>query len=180
MEFYVDSAIQGNITPFLNASSQNQTLNKIANVQNYYFVYMKYTAIAYSIMITFGLPGNILCILTLSQKSLSNKARSSVCVTLSLVDSLFLIIQYMRVMSNYVYRTDVVNLSLITCKLGAFFYSFLSNMDGFMIVLMSIERLLAIYKPYSVKTLLTPLRMKCIITFITMLFLIWDGETMIR
>ena len=145
-----------------------------------YMTYVNYTAIAYSVMLAFGLPGNVLCIITLSQKAFSDMARTSVCVMLSLVDSFYLSMQHMRILAQYIRKMDVVHESIITCKMGAFCYSFLSHMDGFMIVLMSLERFLAVYKPHLVKILITPRRMKLAICCITVFFLIFDGESMIR
>ena len=144
-------------------------------------LYVKYTFIAYTVMLTFGLPGNILSIMTILQTSLSKAARSSLCVVLSSVaDICFLITQIVRMGFFHIVQINLVNFSTISCKLGDFCYCFFTHIDAFMIVLMSLERLVAVYKQHTVKTVVTPGRIKWIIFGLIVFFLILDGELIVR
>ena len=143
-------------------------------------LYVKYTFIAYAVMLTFGLPGNILSILTILQTSLSKAARSSLCVVLSVADICFLITQIVQMGFFHIAQINPVNFSPISCKLGDFCYCFFTHIDAFMIVLMSLERLVAVYKPHTVKTLVTPGRIKWTIFGLIVFFLIMDGELIVR
>ena len=155
-------------------------------VQNYdvmnasHNMYVKYTVIAYAVMLTFGLPGNILSILTILQTPLSKAARSSLCVVLSVADICFLISQIVRMGFFHITEINFVDFSTITCKLGDFCYAFFTHIDAFIIILMSLERLLAVYKPCAVKTLITSVKINWTIFGLILFFLILDGEVIIR
>ena len=145
-----------------------------------YKTYVKFTFIAYTVMLIFGIPGHILSILTITQTSLFRTSRVSLCVALSVVDSCFLITQYVRMTGHHIHNNDSVNISNIVCKLGDFSFLYFTHMDAFIIILISIERLLAIYKPHVVKKLITPGKTKICICILAVFFLILDGEFIIR
>ena len=145
-----------------------------------YEIYVKYTFMAYTIMLIFGIPGHILSILTITQTSLSKTSRTFLCVALSVVDSCFLITQYIRMAGHHIHNNDFVNVSHIVCKLGDFSFLYFTHMDAFIIVVISTERLLAIYKPHLVRKLVTPAKTKIIISILAIFFLILDGEFIIR
>ena len=145
-----------------------------------YSVHVQYTIIAYTVMIICGLPGNILCILTIKKTSLRRTARASLCVLLSVVDSCFLITQYVRMIGHYLNQDDYINVSKIMCKFGDFSYIYFVHMDAFIIVLISIERLMAVYKPYLVKELVTSNKINGAIWVLGTFFFVLDGESIIR
>ena len=161
---------------------QNLTtvVNKFHETDYAYSVHVQCTLIAYTVMIVFGIPGHILSILTITKTSLRRTARASLCVVLSIVDSCFLITQYIRMAGHYIHQNDYVNESKLMCKFGDFSFIYFAHMDAFMIVFISIERLLAVYKPYLVKKLITKTKAKGAICILTAFFLLLDGETIIR
>ena len=114
------------------------------------------------------------------QKSLSKMARASITITLALVNSLYLITIYVRTIYYYVHKDSTVHISNIICKLSDFSYSFCTHMDAWLIVLMSIERLLAVHEPYTVKRIFTPLELKCIVIFSIIFFILLDIEMCFR
>ena len=143
-------------------------------------LFTKYNVFTHTVMILFGVPGNILCILTTRQKSFLKMSRTPLIITLSLVDILYLIIQYTRTVYTYTHKRSILHISNITCKFADFSYLFCVHMDAWMIVVMSIERLVAVYKPYTVKKIFTSLKIKCLVISFTVLFLLLDGEFCFR
>ena len=160
-----------------NLTTVNREFNETGYVNS---VYVRYTLIAYTVMIVFGIPGHILSILTITKTSLRNTARASLCVMLSIVDSCFLITQYIRMAGHHIHQNDYVNESKLICKFGDFSFIYFAHMDAFMIVFISIERLLAVHKPHLVKKLITPTKAKGAIWILAAFFLFLDGETIIR
>ena len=142
--------------------------------------FTKYNVFTHTVMILFGIPGNILCILTIRQKSFSKMSRTPIIITLSLVDILYLIIQYIRTVYTHIHKRSILHISSITCKIGDFSYLFCVHMDAWMIVVMSIERFLAVYKPYTVKRIFTSVKIKCIVTSLILLFFLLDVELCFR
>ena len=149
-------------------------------VQQRILLFTKFNFYTHTIMLFFGIPGNILCILTIRQKSLSKMARTSISITLAIVDSLYLIVQYTRTVYNHLHKDTILNISNIICKFSDFSYLFCTHMDAWMIVLMSIERLVAVYKPYTVKRIFTPLKIKCVVISFVVFFILLDLEMCFR
>ena len=143
-------------------------------------LYIKYSLFAYTFMLTFGLPGNILCLLTLRLPTSSKTARGPLCFTLALVDATHLVLQYLRLSYTYYKSDDIRHASEVTCKLTDFQYVFLIHTDAWLIVVMSIDRLVAVFKPYTVKTLITPRRMKCFLMGLGLFFFVFDAELIFR
>ena len=143
-------------------------------------LFTKYNVFTHTVMMIFGIPGNILCILTIRQKSFSKMSRTPLIITLSLTDILYLIIQYIRTVYTHTHKGSILDISNITCKFADFSYLFCVHMDAWMIVIMSIERLVAIYKPYTVKTIFTSMKIKCLVISFTLFFLLLDVEMCFR
>ena len=155
---------------------------KSKQLMNYQKVllFTKYNVITHTVMMLFGIPGNILCILTIRQKSFSEMSRTPIIITLSLIDILYLTIQYIRTVYTHTHKGSILHISNITCKFGDFSYLFCVHMDAWMIVVMSIERFVAVYKPYTVKRIFTSVKIKCIVISLILLFLLLDVELCFR
>ena len=150
----------------------NLTFPEIILKDTCYMSYVKYSFIAYSVMFTFGLPGNILYILSL--ENIFIKSSQKFFFMCSPISSrylvFFLVTQFTWIGYFYFKKTHSSNFSAITCKPGDFCFAFFTDFDAFMIILITLERLLAVYKPYAVKILITSVKIKWTIFFIILFF----------
>ncbi len=158
----------------------NNTNSAAAGGVNEFMLYVKYTFYAYSCMLVFGVPGNILVILTNTISVTHKAARNLICVALSVVDLCFLVIQYTRMAYLHFVWNDLKNVNVVTCKLSDYCYFLFSHLDAWMIVMMSVERLVAVYKPHLVKRIFSLRRAKWILAAMIFAFVAFDFDLTIR
>ena len=165
---------------FTNETDSDTEMEVSISKDYVYAIYVQCKFISYTLMLILGIPGHILTFVVFTQTSLSKTSRASLCVALSFVDSGFLLVQYIRMAYHHLHHTDIVNTASIARKFGRFLYLFFTHMDAFIIVLISTERLFAVYKPHRVKKIITPGKVNMTIGLLTLSFLLLDGENILR
>ena len=129
------------ITVTVPSSTENEASESNISIFEYVF-YIKI------VLLVIGIPGNIMCIYIMRQKTFKEMARSYICITLAIADSGFLILDGIRGIFFYItqWEADYLTTSIITCKLNNPFIIYVVHLDAWMIVFLSVERLIAIFR----------------------------------
>ncbi len=144
------------------------------------FDYLMYGAL---VLCVIGSAGNIIIIKIMRRRRFREMPRSLICLTLAIVDLIFLIFYFVEETSaaNGVYLYEVYQNT--SCRLYLFISPlppFLMHLDSWLIVTMSCERLVGIIKPLHVHTIVTRPRVKVVISSIIIFFFIFDWEESFR
>ncbi len=128
----------------------------------------------------FGILGSLLIIVIMVRPTFRKMPKSRVCLVLAVVNLIFLIYTFSTRLYEMVERVSPLVINATLCKLNLPIRAFLIHMDASLIIILSLERLLAVIKPFHVNIIVTFSRIKIIIAILTVLFLIFDGEVYFR
>ena len=94
-------------------------------------------------LLIFGCLGNGLCIVIWMKKEFIQMSRSFCCIILSLVDTTYLIINFSTIAYSYFEKRNLFLISGPVCRFIFFGVTFAQHMDSWIIVLLTIERLIS-------------------------------------
>ncbi len=94
-------------------------------------------------LLIFGCLGNGLCIVIWMKKEFIKMSRSFCCIILSLVDTTYLILDFSAAAYSYIEKGNIFFISGPVCRFLFFGVAFAQHMDSWIIVLLTIERLIS-------------------------------------
>ncbi len=127
-----------------------------------------------------GLVGSLMIILIMTKKPFSSMPRSIFCVALAIIDILYLIYQLMFASCRIWFDTYPGLVSRYSCKFIYCFIWMAIQLDAWLIVCLSGERVLAIFWPLEVKGLVTKKRVKIVLPIIFGILMLWNIEALYR
>ncbi len=135
----------------------------------YYIFYIKISIIA------IGLFGNVLCLLIWIEKSFIKMSRSSTCIALAVVNFCYLLINFTSEIYWYVNGKTLNERSEFLCKSRYILNGTFGDLDAWLIVTLTLERLCAVCVPYKAKLYITRRRMTIFISLLTLVSLLFNG-----
>ena len=109
---------------------------------------------AKTIALIIGIPGNILSILVLKRKNLIEQNISLYFIALAISDLIYLICpSSVYVSSIYLNALQEINANSFYCKINKFFNNTMLQISSYLLVIVSIERTLAVIYPHKVRLL---------------------------
>ncbi len=164
------------------ASNQNHsiTIKSVPAVRTEVFNFLMYFAIVLCIV---GSAGNILIIKIMRRKRFRIMPRSLICLTLAITDLVFLINYFITEILAAIGVNIYLTVWNFSCRLYLWLaplMTFLMHVDAWLVTMMSCERLTAVVWPLQVHTIITRGRIKAVICFIIIFFILFDFEESVR
>ncbi len=142
--------------------------------------------VSYSVLIisTFGIGGNFLCLLIMLHSPVKEMAVSTACATLALVDLVFMVFHFTISLTNIMTGKDIFH-SIVwqnrpLCKLVIFLPLLCLHLDANIIVGLSIQRVICVFKPLQAAPIITKFRIQIYLAVTFVFFVIFNGESAIR
>ncbi len=174
----------GNLTNSGLSSSINQRLSNVTNQGSYIGNEFLDEIVVYSAMIisVFGMSGNLLCLLIMLRPPVKEMAHSLMCAALALVDLIFMVFHFTVSLASIITGKHIVNLLWLNRPLCKFviFFQFCLHLDANIIVGLSIQRVICVFKPLQAAKIITKSRIKLYLAVISIFFFLFNGESAIR
>ncbi len=122
-----------------------------------------------------GCLGNVLSVIIWGKSEFRKMPRCVVCISLAVVNTLYLILTFSHSTMVYFHDEYFLGESDISCKIKSTLLGFVQHMDSFLIVFLSVERSLSVFKPHLVKIIFDHTVAAVYALIITFLFLIFNG-----
>ncbi len=138
--------------------------------------------VAYCILIVtlFGLGGNSLCLAVMLKPPFSKMAHSIMCGMLALVDLAFMAFHLIISLGEIITGEVITWLNSPLCKFGIFFSYLCLHLDANIIVGLSIERVICVFKPLRAAHIITKFKIRLYLVLIFAFFILFNGESAIR
>ncbi len=174
-----------NLTSAGMSSLINQTLLNESNVpgQGGYvgneFVdqFVAYSTVIVSIV---GIMGNVLCLIVMLRPPFNEMAHSIICASLALVDLAFMVLHLAISLTEAITGEHLIWLNRPLCKFGINFAYLCLHLDAWIITGLSLERVIAVFRPLHAAQIITKLRIKLLLTVTFVFFVLFNGESSIR
>ena len=127
---------------------------------------------------SFGIFGNIIVIFILSKPAFRAMPHSIICFTLGIVDLCYLI--FLMLSNLFETYIDLNETNKAFCKLELSLTFLGIHLDAALIVFLTYERLFAVFWPIRSRQIMTKRKIKLILCFIVIFFVVWNGETIFR
>ena len=127
-----------------------------------------------------GIIGSVMIIIIMLRPTFRSMPRSLVCIALAVVDLLFLIKVLVVATYSIVNDIQLTQSSQMVCKFNGFLIYYFTHLDASFITILTLERLLAVARPYHVNQIITRFKITIIIGILVVIFLAWDGELIFR
>ncbi len=162
-----------------NATEQNEAniTHQGGYTENKFYVYFTVTVTA------FGIGGNFLCLLIMMRPPFSEMPHSLMCAALSLVDLIFMLYQLAISMAAVITNKDVAHfywLNRQLCKLGIFLPYLCIHLGANIIVGLSIERVICVFRPLQAAHIITKFKIKSYLAVIFIFFILMNWESAFR
>lgn len=115
------------------------------------------------ILIFFGTVGNVLSVIVLSRKSMNHSVSSTYLLSLSVADLLVLYVGLLRQWIRYMFGYEIRTAANWICKLHWWFLYVTLDFSVWLLVMVTLERLITTFKPFSNRILCTKKRAKFVI-----------------
>ena len=126
-------------------------------------------------LLTIGIVGNMLSMITLTRKNLRKTATSMFLIALSVTDTMVLMTGMLNSWLTSVYRMDMRRFSDIGCRVHWSVTYFSVHMAPWTLVTISLERLVAVYFPTRHRVLFTRARAVIAVAVLCLTFLMFDS-----
>ncbi len=123
-----------------------------------------------------GIIGALIIITVMRQSEFRSKPRSLIYISLSVIDLLFCVFLLADKICFLVYGEALAIIGVIACQIDRFFTHFLVHMDAWLLIILTVERVVAIVKPLEVSTIVTRSKVKVTVIAMAIFFLTLDGE----
>ena len=131
------------------------------------------------IIITVGVIGNSLAVLVLSRKKVRKNATVVFLISLAFSDTSVLLSLLLENWLRVALNIRLLDLSAAGCKIHQYFVHFAGHMAAWILVLVSVERLIAVYFPMRHKLWFTWKRAIIMITILCLSFLLYDSSEVV-
>ncbi len=150
-----------------NITFRNQPNNDVNFI--YYIFYIKIS------ITVIGLFGNVLCILIWVEKTFIKMSRSSTCIALAVVNFCYLLNNFTSEMYWYVNGNPLKEWSEFLCRFPYILNGTFGDLDAWLIVTLTGERLFAVLMPYRAKLYVTRRTMTIFISILALIFLSFNA-----
>ncbi len=127
-----------------------------------------------------GICGSIFIIIVMMRPTFRAMPRSLLCLGLASVNLLFLIYSICLGIYELFIGINPQVVSMAVCKLNIPLSAFCIHMDAILITILTMERFLAVVTPFRIKQIVTNIKVKILLTVLTLFFLAWDAEMIFR
>ncbi len=125
---------------------------------------------AAAVIFTLGVLGNVCAIIIWATKDFRKMARSIVCICLACANTVSLIFVFGQFTTAYLYSTDFLSQTETTCHLKTIIASESLQIDAWLIVYYSVERVVALFKPHLAKVIFNRRNTVVYVLVITIVF----------
>ncbi len=136
-----------------------------------------YIAIVFFII---GAIGNAIILKVMSNPKFSTKPRRILCFSLAVTDMMILIIALLTSTLEMLYRMAFYHMNIIFCKLYYPVLYAVAHVNAWILVLLTFERLIAVFRPFNIHDIFSGARVKCIVITFVIISLIWNSEQVYR
>ncbi len=128
----------------------------------------------------FGVFGSLLIIKIMLRPTFRKMPRHLTCIALATFN--FLNLTYILVIDIFEIITGLpaVLMNIILCKLHPPLLTFCNHMDAWLITILTLDRMLAVARPFQINQIVTTFKIKIILIILIPFFFAWDAEMMIR
>ena len=172
----------GTYTVWMSHMKDATTAAETRDALNDYIDTKFYTIISY-IAITIallGIFGNTLIVKFMTCKPFSGMPHSLLCVALALSDLTYNIVVLTVFALFLVSGVSVDHVNSGLCKFVSFITVYVIHLDSSLVTALTLERIIAVCKPMKVASIVTKFRVRLVIFGIFFVYLLFDGERMIR
>ena len=107
------------------------------------------------VLICCGTVGSVLSLIVLTQKSMKRSPMTSYLTLLAVMDILVLYTGLLRHWIKYFFRLDIRSLNIVMCKVHPWLVYATLDVSTWLLVCMTLERVLSVWKPHRVKSICT-------------------------
>ncbi len=140
------------------------------------------TLITYSLLTIsiLGALGHILSLIIMLRPPFNEMPHSIICAALSGIDLAYMMLQISTASVNLLTGSDLMLQNDYCCKLSITVTLLCLHLDAFILVGLSIERIIAVFYPLKAKVIITKARIKILLLITFAFFIIFDGEMSFR
>ncbi len=124
--------------------------------------------------------GNAICLSVMLKAPFKEMPHSIMCAALAFVDLAYLLLSFSVSLVLIMTGEPIGLINGFLCKLSMSFLYLCTHLDAFIIVGLSLERVVAIFWALQAKQILTKRRIKLFLVIIFTFFILFDGETSVR
>ncbi len=124
--------------------------------------------------------GSILIIKIMRRPIFRQMPRHLTCLALALIDLLFLIYVLLGNLIEIITSVNPAVMNSILCKIQIPLLLYFNHLDAWFITILTLDRLLAVLRPFQVKQIVTAFRTKILLIILTIFFFVWDAEVILR
>ena len=129
----------------------------------------------------FGVIGSLLIIKIMLRPAFRKMPRHLTCIALATIDLLFLIYSLFTDLFEIVTgASPVVTSGIILCKVHLPLLGFFNHLDAWLLITLTLDRLLAVARPLQVNQIVTTFRTKMLLIVLIVFFFSWDAENIVR
>ncbi len=132
------------------------------------------------ILAIFGLFGHILSLIILFRPPFIGMTHCLFCTSLGGVDSAYMILRLYIALVQIVIGESPILMNSFSCKFIISFGFMCVHLDAWVIVGLSVGRLIGIFWPLRATIIITKYRIKIFLAIVFIFFIIFDGEMFIR
>ncbi len=121
-----------------------------------------------------GCLGNILSVVIWLSPMFRKMPRSIVCISLAVVNTIYLLVIFSLSTTKYFNDEYFLGGSDVTCKIKGTLFGFTQHMDSLLIVFLSLERCVSVFKPHLVKIIFTHTKAAVYVLTIAIIFMAFN------
>ncbi|XP_041361710.1 probable G-protein coupled receptor 139 [Gigantopelta aegis] len=107
------------------------------------------------VLLCCGTVGSVLSLVVLTQKSMKRSPMTSYLTTLAVIDIMVLYTGLLRHWLKYFFDIEIRSLNIFFCKVHPWLVYLTLDMSAWLLVCMTLERVVSVWKPHRVKTICT-------------------------
>ncbi len=138
--------------------------------------------VSYSVLIIsiFGVFGNIFCLTIMSRLPFSEMVHSIMCASLAFVDLVFMIFQLNISVIRIITGKHLAHINSPLCKFGINFSFLCMHLDAWILVGLSLQRIVAVFRPLHAAQIITKFKIKLLLALTSIFFILFNGESSVR
>ena len=139
--------------------------------------FVAYTSV---IICIFGGVGNLLSLILMLRPPFNNMPHCILCASLAFVDLAFMVHKLGISLIVIILGKHLPIINGTLCKFGIFFSYLCLHLDAWIIIGLSLERVIAIFKPLEAKQMITKFKIKLFLVIIFVFFILFNLESSFR
>ncbi len=127
-----------------------------------------------------GLIGNCIILNVMNDSNFSTKSRRILCSSLAVTDILLLLFYLLMSLLEMMFWKPIYSIYQVLCKIYLPTFYFVVHINSWILVFLTFERLIAVFRPFNVHDIFSALRVKGAIIILVAISLTWNGEQVYR